>query len=229
MSSRPPSRNDDDTNSIFKQPNRHCERSEAIHIAARKKVRVDCFASLAMTMRHDSAISPRVFAQGFVRNVPPFKRRAWGMPGAECTRSLAGRKTSHTSSNSHHEFTGKTPSIPARNGFTAYFVISPAIGLFCHRRLTDMAGPRPVGPTSPPQDLIPASRYQDHTTSLYAAPVYAKRLRRGLAPFVSLPPIAHGKPALPSRVMPDAAASTASCPALLTLRNAPRWDRTRSI
>src|SRR5204863_9943077 len=26
------------------------------------------------------------------------------------------------------------PSIPARNGFTAYFVISPVIGLFCHRR-----------------------------------------------------------------------------------------------
>jgi hypothetical protein len=26
------------------------------------------------------------------------------------------------------------PGIPARNGFTAYFVLSPAIGLFCHRR-----------------------------------------------------------------------------------------------
>jgi hypothetical protein len=127
--------------------------------------------------------SPRsrrvLFARSFVRNVPLSQKRAWGMPGAQCTRSLAGRKTSRTSS-SHHEFTGKTPSIPARNGFTACFVISPAIGLFCHRHLTDRAGPRPVGPTSPPQDLIPASRYQDHTTSLSA-----------LAPFVSLPPMTH--------------------------------------
>jgi len=27
------------------------------------------------------------------------------------------------------------PGIPARNGFTAYFVLSPVIGLSCHRRL----------------------------------------------------------------------------------------------
>jgi hypothetical protein len=27
------------------------------------------------------------------------------------------------------------PGIPARNGFTAYFVLSPVIGLFCHRHL----------------------------------------------------------------------------------------------
>jgi len=31
----------------------------------------------------------------------------------------------------------KSPGIPARNGFTAYFVLSPAIGLFCHRHLRD--------------------------------------------------------------------------------------------
>jgi hypothetical protein len=97
---------------------------------------MDCFAALAMTTRHNSAISPRVFARGFVKNVPPIEKRAWGMPGAQCTRSLAGRKTSHTSG-SHHEFTGKTPSIPARNGFNSCFVLSPAIGLFCHRRLAE--------------------------------------------------------------------------------------------
>src|SRR5215218_6160742 len=48
---------------------------------------------------------------------------------------------------------------------TGYFVISPVIGLCCHRHLANMAGPRPVGPTSPPQNLTPASRRQDHTTS----------------------------------------------------------------
>ena len=33
--------------------------------------------------------------------------------------------------------TPESPDVPARNGFTAYFVLSPAIGLFCHRRLAD--------------------------------------------------------------------------------------------
>jgi hypothetical protein len=35
---------------------------------------------------------------------------------------------------SHHGHTGITRHSP-RNGFTAYFVLSPAIGLVCHRRL----------------------------------------------------------------------------------------------
>src|SRR5229473_7483765 len=30
--------------------------------------------------------------------------------------------------------TPESPGIPARNGFTAYVVLSPVIGLFCHRR-----------------------------------------------------------------------------------------------
>src|SRR5713226_2886711 len=30
--------------------------------------------------------------------------------------------------------TPESPGIPARNGFTAYFVLSPVTGLFCHRR-----------------------------------------------------------------------------------------------
>jgi hypothetical protein len=33
--------------------------------------------------------------------------------------------------------TPESPDVPARNGFTAYFVLSPAIGLFCHRRPAD--------------------------------------------------------------------------------------------
>jgi hypothetical protein len=34
----------------------------------------------------------------------------------------------------HNEYTG-TPDVPARNGFTTYFALSPVTGLFCHRRL----------------------------------------------------------------------------------------------
>jgi hypothetical protein len=30
--------------------------------------------------------------------------------------------------------TPESPGIPARNGFTTYFALSPVTGLFCHRR-----------------------------------------------------------------------------------------------
>ena len=52
------------------------------------------------------------------------------MPGAQCTRSLVcawGSKYAHEYSQRSHR---KSPGIPARNGFTAYVVISPAIGFF---------------------------------------------------------------------------------------------------
>src|ERR1700730_16203005 len=40
---------------------------------------------------------------------------------------VVGERTRVTTS------TPESPGIPARNGFTAYFVLSPAIGLSCHR------------------------------------------------------------------------------------------------
>src|SRR5436305_8154897 len=59
-----------------------------------------------------------------------------------------------------HEHTGsaETARLSPRNGFTAYFVLSPVSGLFCHRHLAKNF----------PQGLAPASRRQDHTTSPYA-------------------------------------------------------------
>jgi len=59
------------------------------------------------------------------------------MPGAQCTRSLVCEvvvQDAHEYSQRSHR---KSPGIPARNGFTAYVELSPAIGLFCHRRLAD--------------------------------------------------------------------------------------------
>src|ERR1700720_3736521 len=72
--------------------------------------------------------------------------------------------------------TPESPGIPARNGFTAYFELSPVTGLFCHRRLRTnvLSAPGRADPTS--ANLTPASGRQDHTTSPYAA-----------APFVSSP------------------------------------------
>jgi hypothetical protein len=101
----------------------------------------------------------------------------------------------------------ESPGIPARNGFTAYFVISPAIGFFATVISRIKVLPGPVEPNEPPQDLTPASRRQDHTTSPYAS-----------APSSCVPEIAHGEQsALRPHRTPDAAASTASHPASVTI------------
>jgi hypothetical protein len=60
--------------------------------------------------------------------------RAWGMPGAQCTRSLvceSGGWNAHEYSQRVHR---KTPGIPTQ-WFTTYRALSSATGLSCHRRL----------------------------------------------------------------------------------------------
>jgi len=56
------------------------------------------------------------------------------MPDARRVRSHVriGRKRTRR----HHGHAGNVRHSP-RSGFTAYFVISPVTGLFCHRRLAD--------------------------------------------------------------------------------------------
>src|SRR6202790_1146038 len=54
-------------------------------------------------------------------------------PAASCAKWVV--QDAHEYSQRSHR---KSPGIPARNGFTAYFVLSPAIGLSCHRRLADI-------------------------------------------------------------------------------------------
>ena len=90
----------------------------------------------------------------FASKLPhPLKQRAQGKPDARYTRSLAckSRKT-HTSISprSHRSQSG----IPCAMVLTAYIVLSPAIGLSCHRHRESLTA-----------DLTPASRRQDHTTS----------------------------------------------------------------
>ena len=59
-----------------------------------------------------------------------------------------------------HEHTGPAESIrpSLRNGFTAYFVLSPVNGSFATVALADLR-----------KSLTPAPRRQDHTTSRYAS------------------------------------------------------------
>jgi hypothetical protein len=68
------------------------------------------------------------------------------MPGARCTRSLVcSVLVAHECS--HHGCTGKHPAFPHAMVLTVSFVLSPVIGLSCHRRLRINACLNPVGPT----------------------------------------------------------------------------------
>src|SRR3954454_5590385 len=95
---------------------------------------------------HTSAFSQRECAR-VVQEVRP--RRAWGMPGADAPAASHANKKAY-----ELVTTGKAglPGIPARDGFTVSFVISPVIGLLVTVALLA-------------QSLTPASRRQNHTTS----------------------------------------------------------------
>src|ERR1700721_2734565 len=116
---------------------RHCERSEAIHGAARKNVRVDCFVAslLAMTANTDTpsrsrgAVRPRV-----AKNIRPENRgrgegRAPDGPAASCA---------HIGSKYAHEYSqraiGKHPTFPHAMVYGLYRAL-PGDRLSCHRRL----------------------------------------------------------------------------------------------
>jgi hypothetical protein len=68
------------------------------------------------------------------------------MPGARCTRSLVcSVLVAHECR--YHGRTGITRHSRTRMVLTAYFVLSPEIGLSCLRRLRINACLNPVGPT----------------------------------------------------------------------------------
>ena len=120
----------------------------------------------------------------------------------------------------HNEYTG-TPDVPARNGFNGLLRALPGDRALLPpsphglKVLSD-----PVEPNEPPQDLTPASRRQDHTTSPSASSAVvlraAHRSRRAI------------RPALRIRT-PDAAASTASHPASVTIAIRPLCGTRRRI
>ena len=93
---------------------------------------MDCFAALAMTTRHTFAISPRSAPELCQKYSLPSKQRAQGKPDARCTRGPVSKLHKKHA----HEHTGPAEAIrlSLRNGFNGCFVLSPAIGLSCHRR-----------------------------------------------------------------------------------------------
>ena len=85
------------------------------------------------------------------------------MPGAQCTRCRAC--SVENTRVSHHGYTGITRHSRTRMVLTASFVLSPVIGLSCHRHLS----------ASSRKDLTPASRRQDHTTSPSASALFVQQ------------------------------------------------------
>jgi hypothetical protein len=83
--------------------------------------------SRGMTCPSFDAVSPSL-RRG--RRATP--RGEQGRPGARCTRGLACKG----SKKGAHEHTGSAEAVrpSLRDGVTAYFVLSPVIGLSCHRR-----------------------------------------------------------------------------------------------
>src|SRR6266446_5509591 len=90
------------------------------------------------------------------------ERRMPAAPAASCALVVVESTRVTTS-------TPESPDVPARNGFTTYFVLSPVTGLFCHRHSRIKVLSKPGRADSTSADLTPASGRQDHTTSPYAA------------------------------------------------------------
>jgi hypothetical protein len=95
---------------------------------------------------------PRRVSPGFCLGISaPETQRAWGMPGAQRTRSRAC--SVENTRVSHHGYAEITRHSRTRMVLTVSFVLSPVTGLFCHRRLRYFT-----------RNLTPASGRQDHTT-----------------------------------------------------------------
>src|SRR5436190_10369219 len=137
------------------------------------------------------------------------------MPGGQCTRSLACNvKVAHE--RSHRRYSRIHPAFPHAMVLTAYFVLSPATNSSCHRHRRIKVLSDPVGPTRLRQ-LDTSNGCQDHTASPSAATSFVS------APF-DRSQVSSTRPAI--TYVPDAAASTASRPASVTIAIRPSvgWD-----
>jgi hypothetical protein len=103
--------------------------------------------------------------------------------------------------------TPESPGIPARNGFNAYVVLSPVTGLFCHRRQRIKFCLSPVGPTQLRELDASVGASGPHD---FAVRCNISRPRAGDRSQVF-------RPALRSHRAQNAAASTASHPAFVTI------------
>ncbi len=136
------------------------------------------------------------------------------MPDARCTRGPVCKWVMKNA----HEHTGSAEDIrhSLRNGFTAYSALSLATNSSCHHRQRINGSVRARLGRRTSANLTPAT--DAGTTRLHRTQQHRSSVRRS---------IAHGsKPALQFTCAPNAAASTASNPASVTIAIRPSlWDR----
>src|SRR5260370_37219850 len=136
----------------------------------------------------------------------PSPRKTEGVGNAGCPLHPQPRvqnKTKHTSVVT----TGppESPGVPTRNGFTAYIVLSPVSEFVLSPSSANIACLSPVGPTRL-REFNTSNGCQNHTALPYAnSAVRQRAVDRSR------------DPALRYRHTPDAAASTASRPASVTI------------
>jgi hypothetical protein len=83
-----------------------------------------------MTSSHTPAISQRDAPELYKST--RLETEGVGNAGCRCTRSLAC-KVIMAHEHSHYRFSRFHPAFPHAMVLTAYFVLSPVIGLYCHR------------------------------------------------------------------------------------------------
>src|SRR5450631_4080338 len=129
--------------SIFKQRDRHCERSEAIHLAAERKE-----DGLLRFARNDGSNSKRSFAISrrarAVHLSPPQRGRGEcrmpNAPAVSCAIVVVERTRVTTS-------TPESPDVPARNGFNSLCRALPGDRALLPPSSADRFCLSPVGPT----------------------------------------------------------------------------------
>jgi hypothetical protein len=101
--------------------------------------------------------------------LPP-KKRAQGMPGAGCARSLVCEIKKHTSIVT--TVTPETPGIPRAMVLTVSFVLFPVTGLVCHRRRRKKLRrlDASVGASEPHDFAVRARLHKGHPTVLVPVP-----------------------------------------------------------
>ena len=164
------------------------------------------------------------------KNLSLQKGREQGMSGARCTRGLVCKVVRRNA----HEHTGSAEAIrhSPRNGFTAYAALSPATNSSCHRRCRLDGFIDPVGSTPPP-----AAWHQQRVSGPHGFAVRNPSSPSGFAGPGTLPAkswrnrkqrrsscallFAHGNRPANKPAAPDAAASTTSRPAFVTIAKRP--------
>jgi len=136
------------------------------------------------------------------------------MPGARCTRGLVCKQCAKNA----HEHTGTDGTLrhSLRNGFTAYAALSPETNSSCLRRWRIGGWSSSVELTQPPRNLAPATGVG--TTR------FCRTQQRHSS--CALWPLTENRPANTPHA-PDAAASTTSHPASVTIAIRPSWGMRR--